>query len=100
MNRSQDDINVIKKLNTIVQDKLPGFASRYFKANMDIKAPRTLYRYAIDLASFFCYLETISLETKKLTVSDLNKITPQIIEDYLDYSLEYIKHLYGIIKIM
>ena len=91
MNRSNDDINILKKVNMIVQDKLPGFASRYFRANMDIKTPRTLYGYAIDLTSFFCYLETISFETKKMTISDLNKITPEIIEDYLDYSLEYVE---------
>ncbi len=86
MNRSQDDINVIKKVNMIVQDKLPEFASRYFKANMDIKTPRTLYGYATDLTSFFEYLEyrdTDSFDVKLMGISDLNKIDPSVIEDYL-----------------
>ena len=92
MNRSQDDIYVREKVNMLVQDKLPEFASRYFKANMDVKTPRTLYAYAIDLASFFEYLEyreTDSLDRKCMVISDLNRITSSIIEDYLYFSREY-----------
>ena len=92
MNRSQDDINVIKKVNMIVQERLPKFASRYFKANMEVKTPRTLYGYAVDLTSFFEYLEDTnekSFETARMSISDLNKVSASIIEDYLDYSRTY-----------
>ena len=90
MNRSQDNINVIKKLNTIIEESLPGFASRYFKANMDIKVPRTLLGYAYDLVAFFEFLETLSFDKNKMTIADLDKITPEIVEDYLHYSREYV----------
>ncbi len=86
MNRSQDDIQVLKKVNMIVKENLPGFASRYFSYNMDIKTPRTLWGYAIDLTSFFEYLETISFHVDKMVISDLDSITPEIIENYLEHS--------------
>ncbi len=92
MNRSQDDINVIKKVNMIVQDRFPEFAYRYFRENMNIKTPRSLYAYAIDLTSFFEYLEyleTDSFDTKRMLISDLNRITSSIIEDYLYFSRNY-----------
>ena len=92
MNRSQDDINVIKKVNMIVQERLPKFASRYFKANMEVKTPRTLYGYAVGLTSFFEYLEDTnekSFEIARMSISDLNKVSASIIEDYLDYSRIY-----------
>ena len=86
MNRSEDDIKILKKVNTIVKEKFPGFASRYFSHNMDIKTPRTLWGYAIDLTSFFEYLETVSFHVDKMVISDLDKITPEIIENYLQSS--------------
>ena len=39
MNRSEDYINVKEKVNEIVRNRLPGFASRYFSYNMDLKVP-------------------------------------------------------------
>ena len=39
MNRSEDDIHVKEKVNEIVRNRLPGFASRYFSYNMDLKVP-------------------------------------------------------------
>ena len=59
MNRSQDDIRTIEKVKQIVRERFPGFASRYFNYNMYLKAPKSLYGYALDLTSFFDYLETI-----------------------------------------
>lgn len=88
MNRLQDDANTLEKVNKIVQEKLPGFASRYFKDNIHSKAPRTLWAYARDLIEFFDFLEIKNFEVKKMNISDLNKIKPSIIEDYLDYIQE------------
>ncbi|WP_168171757.1 tyrosine-type recombinase/integrase [Oribacterium sp. C9] len=59
---------------------------------MDVKSPQSLYGYALDLTTFFEYLkyrEPDSFDVAKMTLSDLNKLTPSIIEDYLDYSREY-----------
>ena len=89
MNRTQNDIQTIKKVNAIVREKLPEFASRYFHHNLDIKTPLTLYGYALDLAAFFKFLESISFPIDQMTIRDLGKITPQIIEDYLEYSRVY-----------
>ena len=89
MNRSQDDIQVLKKVNTIVKEKLPGFASRYFSYNMDIKTPRTLWGYALDLKSFFEYLEQSSYKVDKMTIKDLETVTPDIIENYLEFSYSH-----------
>ncbi len=89
MNRQQDDIQIIEKLNMIVKKDLPDFASRYFKANMEIKAPRTLYGYALDLKSFFEYLDSIDFKVNTMKISDMDKISPEIIENYLEFSESY-----------
>lgn len=89
MNRSQDDIQVLKKVNMIVKENLPGFASRYFSYNMDLKTPRTLYGYALDLKLFFEYLEQVSCKVDKMTIKDLETITPDIIENYLEFSYSH-----------
>ena len=43
MNRSEDDIHVKEKVNEIIRNRLPGFASRYFSYNMDLKVPKQTY---------------------------------------------------------
>lgn len=91
MNRSQDDIRTIEKVKQIVRERFPGFASRYFNYNMYLKAPKSLYGYALDLTSFFDYLETINYIPLNMTLRDLEEITPQIIEDYLEYSRTHSK---------
>ena len=42
MNRL-NDVKILDKVDMIVKEKLPGFASRYFNHYMDVKAPGTLY---------------------------------------------------------
>ena len=91
MNRSQDDIRTIEKVKQIVRERFPGFASRYFNYNMYLKVPKSLYGYALDLTSFFDYLETINYIPLNMTLRDLEEITPQIIEDYLEYSRTHSK---------
>jgi site-specific recombinase XerD len=76
----------------IVRNKLPKFASRYFKTNMETKSPQSLYGYALDLTSFFEYLkyrEPDLFDVTGMTLLDLNELTSSDIEDYLDYSREY-----------
>lgn len=92
MTRSDDDQRTIEKVKQIVKDHFPGFASRYFNYNMYLKAPRSLYGYALDLKSFFEFLESIDFTVKSMNLSDLERITPQIIEDYLEYCRTYVKN--------
>ncbi len=82
----------MEKVKQIVADRLPGFAGRYFNYNMNIKTPRSLYGYALDLTIFFDYLESINYVAKSMTLQDLESITPQIIEDYIEYSRYYIRN--------
>ncbi len=89
MDRKNDDKDVLIKVNRIVKEDLPDFASRYFRHNIDTLAPRSLYGYAMDLKLFFKYLDSISFKTGKIVLADLDKITPEIIENYLDHSLTY-----------
>ena len=96
MNRYQNDIRTLEKVKVIVKENLPGFAARYFGDNLNQKAPGTLLGYALDLKGFFEYLETISCRTDKMTLQDLDKISPQIIEDYLEYCKTYRAH--GVVK--
>ena len=89
MDKSKTDINMLQKVNMIVSEKLPGFASRYFSNNMDLKTPGTLYGYALDLSAFFEFLETRSISVRKMVISDMDRITPSMIEDFLEYSKKY-----------
>ena len=92
MNRSKKELETKNKVNIIVRDKLPKFASRYFKANMETKSLQSLYGYALDLTSFFEYLkyrEPESFDIARMTISDLNELSPSAIEDYLNYSRIY-----------
>ena len=92
MNRYQDDIRTIEKVKQIVNERFPDFASRYFNYNMYLKAPRSLYGYALDLTSFFEFLESIAYKADSMNIGDLKGITPQIIEDFLEYSRTYYKN--------
>ncbi len=95
MNRL-NDVKILDKVDMIVKEKLPGFASRYFNHYMDVKAPGTLYGYAIDLVSFFDYISSVSINTDEMVVSDMDKITPDVIENYLEHSKTYMEK--GLVK--
>ena len=92
MNRHDDDIRIMEKVKQIVKNKLPGFASRYFNDNRDKKVPRTLYGYALDLTSFFEYLESVCKPISEMTLDDLNCVTSQTIEDYMEHIRTYIQN--------
>jgi len=85
MNRSLEDSRLIEKVNKIVSDRFPGFASRYFNHCMDTMTPNSLYNYTLDMTVFFRYLESIDYKIDIMTLKDLEGITPQVIEDYLEY---------------
>lgn len=73
---------------------LPAFSADYFRGIEPVTSIRTRMAYAYDLGVFFDYLKK---ETKlcgqndicDLKLSILDKVTPTIIQDYLDYLKVY-----------
>ena len=73
-NRSLEDSRLIEKVNKIVSDRFPGFASRYFNHCMDTMTPNSLYNYALDMTVFFRYLESIDYFSVDLFYFATNKL--------------------------
>lgn len=74
--------------------ELPPFASQFFRGIEPTTSARTRMAYAYDLKTFFNYLkeETSLGEGKEITqwtIDILDKVTPLIIQDYLDYLKVY-----------
>ncbi len=81
------------KLREMVRT-LPRFAASFFRGIEPATSIRTRIAYAYDLNIFFNYLkeETGICEDKEITdlnISVLDKVTPSIIQDYLDYLKVY-----------
>ena len=92
MSRTNDDSNLILKINKIVEEELPEFASRFFKHHKGQMTTKSLYGYAMDLSSFFGYLQWdlwTDLNMRKMSLRELNQISPDIIENYLAHSGTY-----------
>ena len=73
---------------------LPGFATNYFRGVEPTTSIRTRIAYAYDLNIFFNYLKSETnicgnKEITELDISVLDKVTPSIIQDYLDYLKVY-----------
>lgn len=83
------DIDNTMKLRKITKD-LPSFVHEFFRGIEQTTSSRTRIAYGYDLKIFFNYLlqEVSTFSEYKMqdfTVSDLDKITPDIVEMYLDY---------------
>ena len=83
------DVKLREKLK-----ELPVFASQFFRGIEPTTSARTRMAYAYDLGIFFNYLksETNVGEDKEIRdwpVSVLDKVTPVMIQDYLDYLKVY-----------
>ena len=83
------DVKLREKLK-----ELPVFASQFFRGIEPTTSARTRMAYAYDLGIFFNYLksETNVGEDKEIRdwpVSVLDKVTPMMIQDYLDYLKVY-----------
>jgi len=73
---------------------LPGFSSSFFRGIEPTTSVRTRIAYAYDLNIFFNYLksETNLCNNKEITDLDLtvlDKVTPSMVQDYLDYLKVY-----------
>ena len=74
--------------------ELPAFVSTFFRGIEATTSARTRMAYAFDLKIFFTYLknETGLGGNKEITqyhISILDKVTPTIIQDYMDYLKVY-----------
>lgn len=83
------DVRLREKLK-----ELPVFASQFFRGIEPTTSARTRMAYAYDLGIFFNYLynETNvggNLEIRNWPVSVLDKVTPVMIQDFLDYVKVY-----------
>ncbi|MCL1996417.1 MAG: tyrosine-type recombinase/integrase [Defluviitaleaceae bacterium] len=80
-------------LKTALQD-MPAFLQQFFRGIADTKTSSTKLNYAYDLRSFFEYLceeEFENMRPQDFTLEQLNKITVDQIENYLDYTTAYEK---------
>lgn len=79
-----------------LEKQLPSFCTDYFIGVESRTTPLTRLNYALDAKTFFEYLvkevpEFLGKKITALTYSDLNKITAQMLERYLNY-LNYYEH--------
>lgn len=79
-----------------LEKQLPSFCTDYFIGVESRTTPLTRLNYALDAKTFFEYLvkevpEFLGKKITDLTYSDLNKITAQMLERYLNY-LNYYEH--------
>lgn len=93
--REQMKIKDMKLLREIQQD-LPPFVGEFFRGIAQSTSVKTRLGYAYDLRIFFRYLyeehsELGGKETRKLTVSDLNLITADDIDCFMEYLSYYIR---------
>ncbi len=86
MDKLQKDKVRIAKMKSLVRDQMPGFADRFFNANIGVKKPSTLEAYARDMVLFFRYLDSIGIDSMSMTMKDLNRINSSIVEDFLEQS--------------
>ena len=74
--------------------ELPAFAAQYFRGIEPTTSARTRMAYAYDLSIFFNYLKKETglggdLEITEFPINIMEKVTPLIIQDYLDYLKYY-----------
>lgn len=81
---SKDQIK-IEKTYQIINTRMPDFSMRFFNSMEGILKPSSLYIYSIDIAAFFDYLGSTSCNIKKMNIRDLSKISPEVIEDYVEF---------------
>ncbi len=85
MDKSSKDQIVIQKANRIIEMNMPDFARRFFNDKMNSLKANSYYGYALDLREFFDYLGETSYTICSMKLSDLNRITPEVIEEYVEH---------------
>ena len=84
MDKLSKDQIIYDKANKYIQDRMPEFAQRFFKAKKNVLKPNSYLAYAIEVAYFFDYLKDRKLFDLSMKMSDLSRITAEIIEDYVE----------------
>lgn len=93
---SERNFKNVQKLNKIIFEDLPCFASEFFIGIENRTTPLTRLNYAYDLRIFFDYLikEIPAFmhyqSIKQITLQDIDKLTTQDIERYLNYLSYYV----------
>ncbi|MDR1638825.1 MAG: tyrosine-type recombinase/integrase [Clostridiales bacterium] len=87
------------KLRSKLSD-LPVFARDYFRGIQDTTSSLTRIAYARDLYIFFDFIsreqpEMDGVPVSEMTLDDLGKVTPEMIEEYMEYLSYYIKSQEG-----
>ena len=75
----------LNKANKMIDDHMPEFARRFFNDKKQTFKASSYYAYALELKKFFDYLGTTSYDIDKMKISDMGKITPEVIEEYVEY---------------
>ncbi len=76
---------LMNKANRMIDEYMPEFAKRFFNYKKQSFKAGSYYAYALELKEFFDYLGTTSYDINKMNISDLSKITPEIIEEYVEF---------------
>ena len=58
---------------------MPEFARRFFNDKKQTFKASSYYAYALELKEFFDYLGTTSYDIDKMKISDMGKITPEVL---------------------
>jgi len=85
MDKLSKDLIQLEKVNNLIELHMPDFARRFFNDKKKELMVSSIYVYSIDLSEFFDYLGTTSYDIDKMKLSDLKNITPEIIEEYVEY---------------
>ena len=76
---------LMNKANHIIDKHMPDYAKRFFNFKKQSFKVGSYYAYALELKEFFDYLGTTSYDIKKMNISELGKITPEVIEEYVEF---------------
>lgn len=90
---SERDKNNVAKLRELIQE-LPDFCSQFFVGISNVTSPLTRLNYARDYSIFFKFLTTNvrifkGKEVYDFSIADLNRVTQEHIELYLDHVTYY-----------
>ena len=81
---SKDQIQ-LNKANQMIDTHMPEFAKRFFNYKKQTFKASSYYAYALELKEFFDYLGTTSYDVNRMKIAELNNITPEIIEEYVEF---------------
>ena len=76
---------LMDKANQMIDEHMPEFARRFFNHKKQTFKAGSYYAYALELKEFFDYLGTMFFDINKMSISDLRMITPEVIENYIEY---------------